>query len=202
MAEHDRRDLRVPVPVAVDVAAKVGLLVLLAIAVAFPDLGGVRGKAAGLRAVAYPLGAFVVPLVWALWLRQRRPAYPWWGDTLITLPWFLDTLGNRLDLFDTIAWFDDAMHYLNWGLLTAGFLVLTTRTPALPPLIERALAFGVTTALGWELAEYVAFIRHSPELATAYTDTLGDMTLGTCGALTAAVLVAAVRRPAAASAHP
>ena len=50
----------------VDVVAKVGLVVLLVIAVAYPDLGNVRGKAAGLRAVAYPLGALVVPALW--WL--------------------------------------------------------------------------------------------------------------------------------------
>ena len=37
----------------------------------------------------------------------------------------------------------------------------------------------------WELGEYVAFVRHSPELQTAYTDTLGDLTLGTLGALLA-----------------
>jgi hypothetical protein len=47
----------------VDVVAKVGLVVLLVIAVAYPDLGNIRGKAAGLRAVAYPLGALVVPIV-------------------------------------------------------------------------------------------------------------------------------------------
>ena len=41
----------------------------------------------------------------------------------------------------------------------------------------------------WELAEYVTFIRFSPELASAYTDTLGDLTLGTLGGAVGAAIV-------------
>jgi hypothetical protein len=37
--------------------------------------------------------------------------------------------------------------------------------------------------------EYVAFIRHSPELLTAYQDTLGDEALGLVGAVLAALAV-------------
>jgi hypothetical protein len=37
-----------------------------------------------------------------------------------------------------------------------------------------AVGFGGVTAILWEFAEYFTFIRGSPELATAYTDTLGD----------------------------
>jgi len=178
----------------VDIAAKVGLVVLLMIAVVHPDLGNIRGKAAGLRAVAYPLGAAVVPLIWWLVWRRDRP-FPWLGDALVTLPWFTDTLGNRLDLFDTVNWFDDGMHFMNWGLLTAGVLVLTLPPTARPKaVVERALAFGVTAAMGWELAEYVAFIRTSPERDTAYTDTLGDMTMGSIGSFVAALVVIAVWR--------
>jgi hypothetical protein len=179
----------------VDVVAKVGLVVLLVIAVAYPDLGNIRGKAAGLRAVAYPLGALVVPAVWWLWWR-RRP-FPWLADALVTLPWFTDTLGNRLNLFDTVEFFDDWMHFMNWGLLTAGVLVLTLpATTHMKAVMERALAFGVTAALGWELAEYVAFIRTSPERDTAYTDTLGDLSMGTLGAIVAALVTGTLWRRA------
>lgn len=43
------------------------------------------------------------------------------------------------------------------------------------------IGFGATTAILWEIAEYLAFIRVSPELDTAYVDTLGDLTLGLTG---------------------
>lgn len=178
-----------------DCVATIALLVLIVMALAWPDLGGVKGKASTARAIAYPLGAFVVPALWWLhWRRQGRP-FPWLGDTLVTLPWLTDTLGNRLDLFDTVAWWDNWMHFANWALLTAGVLMLTTdRHTVAWATYERALAFGVTAALLWEIAEYWAFIRFSPELATAYTDTLGDLTMGTLGSLTAATVAVLVRR--------
>jgi hypothetical protein len=49
---------------------------------------------------------------------------------------------------------------------------------------------GCLLALGWEIGEWYTFIRHGTELDTAYEDTLGDMTLGTCGAFLAALVVA------------
>jgi hypothetical protein len=178
-----------------DIGAKALLVVLLLVAVAYPDLGNLRGKAMGFRAVAYPLGAAIVPLLWWWLWRPRGTAYPWLGDLLITLPWLTDTLGNRLDLFDTVWWFDDWMHFMNWGLLTAGFVVLTLpRDAALSAVTERALAFGPVTAVAWEAGEYVAFVRHSSELVTAYTDTLGDLTLGTLGAYVGGLCVYALSR--------
>ena len=67
----------------------------------------------------------------------------------MTLPWFTDTFGNRLNLFDTVDFFDDWMHFMNWGLLTAGVLVLTLPATAHPKaVVERALAFGITAAMG------------------------------------------------------
>jgi hypothetical protein len=66
-------------------------------------------------------------------------------------------------------------------------------------LFALVVGFGAITAILWEIGEYFAFIRNSPELATAYTDTLGDMALGLSGSvLTAAVVVAAVMRQRAA----
>jgi hypothetical protein len=54
------------------------------------------------------------------------------------------------------------------------------------------------TAILWEIGEYFAFIRNSSELATAYTDTLGDMALGLSGsALTVTLATAVLRRRSA-----
>ena len=51
------------------------------------------------------------------------------------------------------------------------------------------IGFGAASAIGWELMEYLTFIRNSPEFATAYADTLGDLALGTLGSVVAAGLV-------------
>jgi len=86
---------------------------------------------------------------------------------------------------------DDANHLVNWAILTAGVAVALSYLP-LGRLNRFALGvgFGAVTAIAWELAEYVTFIRNSPELATAYTDTLGDLLLGTIGAAIGSAVVA------------
>lgn len=176
-----------------NIAVKVALVALIIAAAADPDLGGVKAKAGGARALAYPLAMVLVPVLW--WLFYRARQFPWLGDLLLCLPWFTDTLGNRLNLYDSISWFDDWMHFMNWALLTAGFLVITLPR-GLPwwRSVERGLAFGVPAAVVWEITEYIAFIRHSPELETAYTDTLGDLVLGSMGTLLAALVVFGFRR--------
>ncbi|WP_372736547.1 hypothetical protein [Nocardioides sp.] len=177
-----------------NILAKAGLLLLLGIAIAFPDLGNLRDKAAGIRAIGYPLVAFAVPLVW--WLSWKdRVRFPWVPDLLVTITCFTDILGNRMDLYDTITWFDDWMHFMNTGLLAAAFVLLTLpATSSLGRTIERSLAFGATAAIAWEIAEYFAFISGSSERRFAYADTLGDLALGTLGAVVAAGLVHQYRR--------
>lgn len=173
----------------VDVALKVALVALLLLAVLAPDLPQFAGKAMAGRALTYPLATVVVPVIWWIWLRQYP--YPFLVDILVVLPFFIDIAGNALDLYDSIEWWDDLNHLVNWAILTAGACVALSYLP-LGRLNRFALGvgFGAFTAIIWELAEYVTFIRDSPELATAYTDTLGDLALGTLGAVIASALVA------------
>ena len=42
----------------------------------------------------------------------------------------------------------------------------------------------------WELGEFVTFVPNSPEAATAYADTLGDIALGMVGGLVGALVTA------------
>jgi hypothetical protein len=188
-----------------DLLVKVALVGLLVSALVFPDLSGVKEKAGTARLVVYPLGMVVVPLWWWLYGRRRagvrgagasgRGGFPWTADLLISLPWLLDLLGNRFDLFDTVDWWDDWMHFLNWLLLTAGVLLAwSARGVSRGVVVMCAVGFGLTAALLWELGEYFAFIRTSPELTTAYTDTLGDLTLGGLGSLLAGLSVAYLPR--------
>jgi hypothetical protein len=150
-----------------------------------------EGKAWLGRTLTYPLAAVVVPAVWGLVGRRRGWPYPYTLDILLVLPFLIDTAGNALDLYDTIDWWDDLNHFVNWGLLTLAFGQLLLALP-LGRLNTAALAlgFGALTAILWEFAEYFTFIRDSPEEETAYTDTLGDPALGTSGALVAATITA------------
>jgi hypothetical protein len=177
-----------------DVAVKLSLVLLLAFG-AFSGLERFAGKAFGWRLVGYSLAALVVPAIWAA--RGRRPPYPFAVDTLFVLPFLIDTIGNALDLYDTIDWWDDANHFVNWALLSGAIAVALLRTHVRrTELFSLVVGFGAVTAILWELGEYFAFIRNSPELATAYTDTLGDLSLGLSGStLAAAIAVVPLGKP-------
>jgi hypothetical protein len=175
---------------ALDLTVK-ALLVVLLLFGAFSGLERFEGKAFTGRALAYPIATVIVPLAW--WLvarrRERKPEYPYALDVLIVLPFLIDTIGNALDLYDTIDWWDDANHFVNWFLLTAGFGRLLVRLPVgRLNAFALAVGFGAVTAVLWEFGEYVAFIRNSPELDTAYKDTLGDLALGLGGSTVAALV--------------
>lgn len=179
---------------AADVAIKVATVLLLLVAVARPDLPQFAGKAFQGRAVAYPLALLVVPIGW-WWLgRPRGLAFPVAADILLGLPFLIDVAGNALNLYDSVDWWDDANHFVNWAILVAAFCQLLIRLP-LGRLAGAAIAigFGAVTAILWEFGEYFAFIRNSPELATAYTDTLGDLALGLSGSVVAAVVTYAFK---------
>jgi hypothetical protein len=102
-------------------------------------------------------------------------------------------LGNAFDLYDTIEWWDDLNHFVNWALLSLAFgqLVLRFRLPRIETFALVVGAGGVSAML-WEFGEYFAFIRNSDELDTAYEDTLGDMALGLTGSVVAALATATV----------
>ena len=171
-----------------DLGAK-GMLVLLS-AMAWLDPVGANldGKGAELRAVGYPMLAFTVPAFWYLFTRERP--FPWLADLLVTITCFSDTLGNRMDLYDQIVWFDDWMHFMNPALLCVAVLLLSVpRDAGFGACLERCLAFGATAAITWEVAEFFAFIATSDERRGAYTDTLGDLSAGVAGCVFAAVLV-------------
>jgi hypothetical protein len=183
--------LRRPAAFWLDVAVKGGLIGLLLFAVLRPDLPQFEGKAMVGRALTYPLAALVVPLGWWIYRRRggRSGAYPYALDILLVMPFLIDTAGNAADLYDRISGWDDANHLVNWGILTAGFgqLLLRLRL-ARWATASMATGFGAVTAILWEIGEYWTFIRNSPELETAYTDTLGDLALGLTGSIVAALV--------------
>ena len=173
----------------VAVTLKIVLIGLLAFG-AFSGLQQFEGKAFLWRLITYPVGAFAVPICWLAF--ARKSPFPFVADILLTLPFLVDTAGNSLDLYDTVEWWDDANHFVNWALLSGAVAALMVRVKARSrETIGLVVGFGAVTAILWEIAEYYAFIRASPELATAYTDTLGDLGLGLAGSIFVG-LVAAV----------
>ncbi len=180
-----------------DLVVKAALVALLLFG-AFSGLERFEGKAFGGRAIAYPIATLIVPFGWWIVARRRgrRPDYPYLLDILLVLPFLIDTVGNALDLYDTIGWWDDANHFVNWGLLTLAFGELLLRLPfGRWNTFALAVGFGAVTAVLWEFAEYITFIRNSDELETAYTDTLGDLALGLSGSVVAAAVTALRREP-------
>ncbi len=181
----------------IDIASKVALIGLLIFAVVRDDLPQFQGKAMAGRALVYPISVLVVPVIYWLTKRSgRNPKYPYGLDITLGLPFLIDTGGNALNLYDTIEWWDDFNHLLNWGILSAGFGLFLLQLP-LGKLTTAGLTvgFGAVTAILWEIAEYITFIRNSKELETAYTDTLGDLSLGLTGSALAAVLIGWVLWP-------
>ncbi len=111
----------------------------------------------------------------------------------------MDTLGNTLDLYDSIEFFDDVMHFATWVPWVVAFGLLLHYAPPVPRWAHfgLVLGFGAVTHILWELLEFVTFIRGGAEEATAYRDTLGDLTLSLCGSLVGALLCVTVLWPAA-----
>jgi hypothetical protein len=177
---------------AANVSVKVAFAALVVFVAVRSDLPQLQGKAVPLRLVTYPLAALLVPFVW--WLRGRPRPYPHDVDALLAAPFAIDLAGNVADLFDTVTWWDDANHFVNWGLLVAAAGRLLRRTPVSRRVaIGLAVGFGAVTAMLWEFGEYLTFVQNSAERFTAYRDTMGDEALGLAGSVVGAVLSTAGR---------
>ncbi len=176
-----------------------GLTVLqLAVATFVPGLEQFEGKAFGARLVGYPLMMLIVPAVYWTWSRRQSPMpeTPWVAYAFLWAPFLIDVTGNTLDLYDTVVWWDDANHFVNWFLLGAGVGLILSQSSQLPPWVLGWLTVGIGAilAITWELGEWYTFIRHGTELDTAYEDTLLDEFLGTLGAAVAGIWMTVRRR--------
>ena len=107
----------------------------LAVAEYAPGIERFADKAFGARLIAYPVMMLFVPAVW--WLVQRRrggsghEAPPYLAFGLIGLPFLVDVTGNSLDLYDTVGWWDDFNHFINWVFLCLGLALVVA--PRLRP---------------------------------------------------------------------
>lgn len=165
----------------------------LAVAAFVPGIERFEGKAFGARLGLYPAMMLTVPALW--WLHQRRTQRtdptPWGAFALVMTPFLTDVTGNSLDLFDSVSWWDDAIHFGNWIPLCAGIGLIICRDVRPPWVVVLLVSgLGALLAIGWELGEWYSFIRRGTELDTAYEDTLVDLAAGICGGFVAALIVA------------
>ena len=175
-----------------NIAIKALLIGLIAASLVFGDSERFSDKAMGARAIAYPLLCALPAVGW--WMaHRRRPAlaYPHLADALVTSSFVVDLGGNALDLFDRLTWFDDAAHFTNWFLLglALGFTLRHTRPPW--EVVWLVTGAGAVAAILWELAEYQSFVQKVEQLGI-YRDTVGDLCLGTSGALLAGLIVVGI----------
>jgi hypothetical protein len=188
-----------------NIVLKAVLVALIATALAFGESERFSDKAMGARAIAYPLLCAIPAAIWWLVQRHRRRIgggplpYPHAADALVTSSFVVDLGGNALDLFDRWTWFDDAAHFTNWLLLGLAFGVTLVRDRSRPAweLVLLVTGAGAMAAILWELAEYSSFVQKVEQLGI-YRDTVGDLCLGTSGALLAGLIVVfATRRQSA-----
>ena len=184
------------VRVGLSVGLRVVLVALLLYGATHQSVPRYHGKAFPARLVAYSLLTSIVPAIWLI--RGRRETYPFAIDQLVIVPFLFDAIGNTLNLYDRIWWWDKLEHGVNWAVLVGAVSLALAHTTL--GRIERAalaIGFGAVAGIVWELAEYVTFIRGNPSaLAGAYTDTLGDLLCDLTGATVAAAAFVLLSRRA------
>lgn len=180
-----------------NIGVKLLLVGLFAHYLLFPDLPQYQNKGMPARLIIYPLLVSSVFIIHSLvQLRARKKiVYPHLADFFISLAFTFDVLGNTLNLFNTIAWWDDLMHLVLWGLWVLGVGCLLRQFSSLSRLAvgSLTLGFGAVTNILWELGEYMSFVPDNPtEGPEAYRDTMGDMALSLLASLVSAILISTV----------
>lgn len=171
-----------------NLAAKALLVGLLVYAVANPEMPRFAGKAMAARALLYPLAAMVVPIGWLL-LGRPRP-YPHAPDALLVSPFLIDVGGNVADLYNTVAWFDDAAHAVTWMLLVLAVGSFIARLDLAPWVVGAlCVGFGATTHILWEIIEYLLMVSGNSGLQLTYGDTIGDLAMSLTGSVVAGTTV-------------
>lgn len=180
-----------PAEVIADVVRVIGLLSVIAAAVwwSVTDVG--------ILALALP--ALLVPR----FVGVRAGFDIAFGVSVLVASW-----SNVLDLYRTVPGWDLAVHVVATGFIAAvAYLALVRWGIAAPPARARRAAVIFTAALGlaasavWEMIEWLGKTFVTDEIFVTYTDTIGDMAVGSLGSVIAGFVVARVPllSPAAAS---
>ena len=81
---------------------------------------------------------------------MTKSDYPFAADILLTLPFLIDTVGNAVDFYDSISWWDDVNHLVNWALLSGAVGAWAWRSNVRPwQTLAYVVGFGAVTAILW-----------------------------------------------------
>jgi len=165
--------------------------------------GGVTLLGALLMAMA---GAVVEVLFLALTFMAivlvRRLALPTAFEFAIAIGIVLQGWGNALLLFERIAWYDKAVHFLTPMLVVPSLYLMLARASVLPPLGSNGLrratlgvlvvatSLGIALATLWELVEGTADRFLNTTLAHGYFETINDLYSSVLGSVAAGALLA------------
>src|SRR3712207_3509445 len=119
-----------PVAAHLTVWIVVATVAQLAVATFVHGMPQFEGKAFGSRLAFYPLLMLAPVAIWAA-ASRRRPdllPLPWAAFAWVAAPFLVDVTGNTLDLYDSVAWWDDANHLVNWLFLCLGVGLMLQRS--------------------------------------------------------------------------
>jgi len=185
----DGRSPRHPVPavsVAVLLAAKAALVVLLLVGVLWPGIGSFAGKGMGFRLALFLPPTLVVPAWWAWRSRGGRRGtgrYPVALDLGLTVPFLADTVANAAGIYGRFAQADDVVHLVSWVVLVGGVTTALAGRAGRDRLLLwlAGTGIGAVVVIAWEIAEYLLMRAGVGGLRPAYGDTLSDLALSTIG---------------------
>ena len=197
MIENFLRPAQGPAEAGADALRVIGALSVVVAAVFFdPTDAGV---------VAFALPGLVAPR----FIGMRAGA-----DAVVTVTLLVAAWSNVFDLYTTVYWWDDVIHFVCGGvvgvlmyLLLAHFRIVAvpgkTGFTTAGAAVLTAL-FGVALSALWEMVEWFGYEYITTDIYVTYADTISDMAAGGLGALAAGVLLAFVPllRPAVQMARP
>jgi hypothetical protein len=168
-----------PAGALINVLLRVGILIMSIDALVNAGDERFSGKALGPRDVIISLGfAMVFPLIWRLRYQKKEwSAYPWWYDDLYLSIFFVDMLGNSLNLYNAWEHWDHIPHFHG-----PGALALVIAGAFGEPIIS---AIGIATLLHviLEIQEFYGdLILHTHNVRDTQ-DTINDMLFGVLGVI-------------------
>lgn len=166
-----------PAGALINAVLRVGILVMTVDALVNAGDERFSGKALGPRNVLISFGfAMLFPLFWKLRYRKKGwNAYPWWFDDLYLSVFFVDMLGNSLNLYNAWEHWDHIPHFHGPGALA----IVAAGAFGLPILS----GIGVSTLLHvvLEIQEFYGDVILHTHNVRDIQDSMNDLLFGVLG---------------------